>query len=113
MTNKIYSFLGLATKAGKLLSGEETCERAVKSEKVCLVIVAADAANNTKKKFGDMCKYRGIQIRFFGEKELIGRYIGKKIRSVVAFSEIGFAKRIIEILDDTDLEDGGMDIGKS
>ena len=58
MVERIYSFLGLATKAGKLISGEETCERALKLGKVFLVIVSDDASDNTKKKFNDMCKYR-------------------------------------------------------
>ena len=65
MTNKVYSFLGLATKAGKLISGEDTCERAVKSGKVGLLIVAEDAYEITKKKFNDICSYRVIEIRYF------------------------------------------------
>lgn len=71
MVDRIYSFLGLATKAGKELSGEETCERALKSGKVYLVIVSADASDNTKKKFNDMCSYRSVQIRFFGSKDML------------------------------------------
>lgn len=108
MDNRIYSFLGLAMKAGKLFSGDETCERTVKSGKVCLVLVSADASENTRKKFFDMCSFRGVDIRTFGEKELIGRYIGKEIRSVVAITDMGFAKRLIELVDCEDLERGGV-----
>ncbi len=68
MLNNIYSFLGLAMKAGKLLSGESSCERAIRSRIVYLVIVADDASQNTKKKFTDMCSYRGVEIKFFGKK---------------------------------------------
>ncbi len=99
MTNRIYSFMGLATKAGKLLSGEEACDKAVKSGKAKLVIVAGDASENTKKKFIDMCKYRGIDIRVFGEKDSIGRYTGKDVRSVVAILDWGFAGRLMEMID--------------
>ena len=112
MSDKIYSFLGLATKARKLVTGEESCERSVKSGKVCLVIVAADASDNTKKKFNDMCKYREIDIRFYGQKEFLGRYTGKEIRAVVAVLDNGFAKRLIELLDGTDLENGGRQYGE-
>lgn len=111
MTNKIYSFLGLATKAGKLISGEDACERAIRYEKVGLVIVAEDASNNTKKKFEDMCRYRNIKIRFFGRKEFLGKYIGKDIRSVVAVCEKQFAQRLIEMIDGTNVESRGEQNG--
>lgn len=111
MVNKIYSFLGLATKAGKTVSGEDTCERAVKSGKAKLVIVAVDASDNTKKKFSDICAYRGIDIRYFGNKDLLGKYTGKDKRAVVAVAEEGFAKKLKEMIDEYNLENGGGQVG--
>ncbi|NLV36664.1 MAG: 50S ribosomal protein L7ae [Clostridiaceae bacterium] len=98
MVERIYSFLGLATKAGKLLSGEETCERKLKAGKVYLVIVAEDASENTKKKFKNMCDYRKVDIRYFGTKEMLGRFTGKGIRSVIAIADRGFAGRLKEMI---------------
>lgn len=111
MQNNIYSFLGLATKAGKLKSGEDVCERVIKAGKAELVIVARDASQNTRKKFTDMCSYRGIEIRFFGDKEPLGRYVGKDIRSVVAIEDKGFAKRLAEMID-KESEFGGEHVGE-
>ena len=108
MVERIYSFLGLAMKAGRLLSGDETCERALKSGKVYLVIVSEDSSDNTKKKFTDMCSYRNIEIRYFGEKDQLGRCIGKKIRSVVAIADRGFADRLKEMIDNRGIEHGGV-----
>lgn len=108
MFERIYSFLGLATKAGKLLSGDETCERALKSGKVYLAIVAEDASDNTKKKFKNMCSYRHIDIRCFGEKELLGRFTGRAVRSVIAVTERGFAERLKEMIDNRGIEHGGV-----
>lgn len=99
MTDKIYSFLGLATKAGKLVSGDETCEMALNKSSVNLVIVAEDASQNTKKKFTDACNFRNIEIRIFGQKDLLGKFTGKKIRSVVAILDKGFSKRLVEMID--------------
>lgn len=113
MTDRIYSFLGLAAKAGKLISGEETCERAIKAHKVKLVIVASDASDNTKKRFGDICRYRGIEVRNFGEKELLGKYTGKDIRSVAAVSEREFAEHLKELIDSSSIDYGGGIIGES
>lgn len=113
MTNKVYSFLGLATKAGKVVSGDETCERAIKSGKVFLAIVAQDASENTIKKFSDMCSYRRVEFRQFGEKESLGRYTGKEIRAVICVLEQGFAKRLIELVDSHECENGGGHIVES
>ena len=41
--NKAVSLLGLAMKAGRLVSGEFLTEKAVKTGKAALVIVAEDA----------------------------------------------------------------------
>ena len=62
--NKVLSLLGLATKAGKIASGEFSTEKSVKSGKGFLVLVAADASENTKKKFRNMCEfYEGPTVR--------------------------------------------------
>lgn len=108
MVDRIYSFLGLATKAGKEVSGEETCERALKAEKVCLVIVSADASENTRKKFKDMCSYRNVPIRFFGQRDMLGRFSGKEARTVVAVTDPGFAGRLQEMIDGCGKEHGGV-----
>lgn len=43
------SLLGLAQKAGKIVSGELAVEKAVRSGKAKLIVVAADGSDNTKK----------------------------------------------------------------
>ncbi len=98
MVERIYSFLGIATKAGKLISGEETCERMLKFGKVYLVIVAEDASDNTKRKFTNMCDYRKVDIRYFGSKEMLGKFTGKKIRSVIAITDRGFAGQLKKMI---------------
>jgi len=111
MTNKTYSFLGLAAKAGKLISGYHACEAAIKSGKAHLVIIAENESQNTRKRFSDACEYRGVPIRFFGEKELIGRSTGKDVRAVVAVADREFAKRLAELIDNCCKVDGGELIG--
>ncbi|ABN52224.1 MAG TPA: 50S ribosomal protein L7ae [Hungateiclostridium thermocellum] len=112
LENRIYSFLGLARKANKLAAGYESCERLLKAGKAELVIVAEDASQNTKKKFIDACNYRKVDIRIFGKKELLGKFIGKDIRSVIAVLDRGFAKRTIELIDEAKIGCGGEAIGK-
>ena len=49
--NKVLSLIGLATKAGKTVSGEFSTEKSVKTGKGFLALVADDASENTKMKF--------------------------------------------------------------
>lgn len=90
--------LGLCAKAGKLDSGEFSCEKAIKEGKAGLCILAADASDNTKKHFTDMCTYRSIRvINSDKNKSELGHLIGKKERSVVVVNEQGFADTIFRL----------------
>jgi ribosomal protein L7Ae-like RNA K-turn-binding protein len=98
MDHRIYAMLGLCTKAGKVVSGDETCERTIKTGKAKLVIVAENASANTKKKYTDLCTYRNITLRFFGTKELLGNAMGKTSRGVLVIFEENFSKNILELI---------------
>ena len=97
MVNRFNQMLGLATKAGRTVSGEFAVEQAVKSREAVLVIIAQDASGNTKKHFHDMCNYRDIPILEICSKEELGRYTGKKERASVALLDQGFAEKLISI----------------
>ena len=95
---KVFSYMGLATRGRKLVSGEFSTENAVKSGSAYLVIVSDEASNNTVKKFTNMCKFYDVPIYFFGAKEEIGRAIGKEYRASLAFLDKGLADATCEQL---------------
>ena len=97
--NNLFGLLGLAAKAGKIVSGEFSVEKAVKEGKAYLVIVAEDASDNTKKHFQDMCSFRDIPILFVGTKEELGHCIGKEFRANVALTDAGFADSVLKKTD--------------
>ena len=90
--------LGLAMKAGKIASGEFQTERAVKEGKAFLVIVAETASENTKKKFRNLCSYYEVPYLFYGEKEELGRAIGRDYRSSLAVCDRVFAEKTAGLL---------------
>ncbi|MDD3218313.1 MAG: ribosomal L7Ae/L30e/S12e/Gadd45 family protein [Lachnospiraceae bacterium] len=92
--DKVLSLLGLATKAGKVLSGEFSTEKAVKTGKAAIVIVSEQASENTKKKFSNMCLYYQVPIYFYGNKEELGAAMGKEFRASLAVTDDNFAKAI-------------------
>ncbi|MCJ7855816.1 ribosomal L7Ae/L30e/S12e/Gadd45 family protein [Lachnospiraceae bacterium NSJ-143] len=96
--NKFFSMLGLCQRAGKLISGELSCENAVKSGKAKLLIIADDASENTKKKFSNMASFYKVDIIGTGTKKEIGRIIGKDMRSSVAITDEGFAQQLKKLM---------------
>lgn len=93
--NHILSMLGLAAKAGKIASGEFATEKAVKSKKAFLVIVADDASENTKKMFRNMCTFYKVPMAELANKEELGHCIGKQFRASIAVTEEGFSKSLL------------------
>ena len=92
--DKVLSLIGLAMKAGNCASGEYMTESETKSGKAHLVVVAADASENTKKKFRDMCKFYKVPICFYGDKDTLGHAMGKEFRASLAILDEGFAAGI-------------------
>lgn len=96
--NKVLSLIGLATKAGRVSSGEFSAEKAVKEGKATLVIVATDASDNTKKKFHNMCTYYKVPFYIFSGKEELGHRMGKEVRASLAVCDKGFSHAIEKLL---------------
>ena len=101
--NKVFSMIGLATRARKVVSGEfstETAsgefmtEKAIKSGKAYLVIVSEEASDNTKKMFTNMCTHYKVPIYLFGTKEELGHAMGQEFRASLSVEDAGFAKTL-------------------
>jgi ribosomal protein L7Ae-like RNA K-turn-binding protein len=86
--------LGLAKKAGQVQSGSFCVEKAVKSGRASLVLLAEDASANTKKEFTNMCEFYEVPCQIYAKKEALGAAIGCELRVVVAVMDDGFAKSI-------------------
>ena len=52
---KVLSYIGLATRARKSVSGEFSVENSVRKGKAKLVVVSEEASENTKKKIRSLC----------------------------------------------------------
>lgn len=96
--DRILSNLSLAQKAGQVVSGEFAVEKSVKEGSACLVIIAGDASDNTKKRMKNMTEYYEVPIYFYSDKENLGRCIGKEYRSMVAVTHPGFADSLMKKL---------------
>lgn len=100
MDNKIFGFLGLAMRAGKLDIGEQRVKDRIKDKKAELVILSDDASLNTKKKITDMCNFRDIRLIVLSDRYTLGKSVGREFAVVLSVSDSGFSKRIEELFDE-------------
>lgn len=96
--DRVLSTLGLAMKAGKVVSGEFGVTDAVRSGQAYLLIVAEDASDNTKKKMSNMAKWYSVPVYFYADRHRLGHSIGKEYRSAAAVLDQGFADTICKHL---------------
>ncbi|WP_338556724.1 ribosomal L7Ae/L30e/S12e/Gadd45 family protein [Paenibacillus sp. KS-LC4] len=92
--HKGLSSLGMAMRAGKLVTGDEIVLKAVRKGEVHLVIIAGDASPNTKKKFQDKCSTYGVELAEAFDRNQLGKAIGKLDRVVLAVTDAKFGKMI-------------------
>lgn len=98
MRDSILWFVTLARKAGKLETGSFLSEKAVKSGRAALVIIAADCSQNTKKKLSDACSYYEVECFEYSDMESLARFCGKENVASVAVCDENFAKGIISAI---------------
>lgn len=97
---KVLQLLGIATSAGKIVTGEELVVREIQAKRARLVILSEDAAPNTVKKITDKSSFFNVEKHVFGKREELGHAIGKESRVVLAITDAGFAGKFSEYLNE-------------
>lgn len=108
MSSELLSLVGLAKKAGRLEIGEEPVGAAARSGQAKLIIVAADAAENTRRRashFADAGHVKWISVPF--TKAELGAVLGRTTCAMAAFSDAGFAASLVKKLSAQDPETYG------
>ena len=103
INNKVYGLLGLATKAGKIVFGTESCLDMIAKRKLKLIIVAEDSSERTINNFKEKCVQNNIDFYVFGNKDDISRAIGKTNKTVVGIKDKNLAGAIQKILNGGDV----------
>lgn len=91
------NLLGLAKRAGRLVTGEGFVLDAIRDQSAKLVLVASDASANTRKKFSDKRDFYAVPISFALSAEELTDAIGSQ-RSLIAVQDNGFAKKLLKLL---------------
>ncbi|MBL1229458.1 YlxQ-related RNA-binding protein [Enterococcus sp. BWB1-3] len=93
---KTLNLLGLAMRAGRLITGEEMTVKDIQKNKTEFVFIAADASDNTRKKIKDKCSYYEIPWNDELLQIEISHAIGRQ-RMIVGVNDQGFAKKFKEL----------------
>ncbi|WP_033829188.1 YlxQ family RNA-binding protein [Bacillus andreraoultii] len=96
---KWLSLLGLANRAGKIVTGEELVVREIQRKRVKLVLLSHDASFNTKKKINDKASYYHVPVKEVADRFTLGNAIGKEARVVIAVTDKGFSDKLQSELD--------------
>ena len=96
---KARSLLGLAQRAGMLVSGEDTVGRELAKGRIRLLIIAADSSENTRRQAEKWALHHSVPLRFFNDRGGLGDAIGKEWRAMIGVKDIGFAKELQRLID--------------
>ncbi len=98
MKKNYLNFLGLAYRARKCSTGEETIIQDIQKNKAKLILIANDISTVTKKKITDKCKTFHVPYMEVDDRATLAHAIGKSERVAIAILDEGFAKKMITLL---------------
>jgi predicted RNA-binding protein YlxR (DUF448 family) len=95
MEERIASYLSLANKAGKVVSGSDIVMQVLrKNTKEIIVLLSTDISDDIRQKVVALASKKGVECFSLFDKERVGALIGKSLRSVVAVDGQGFVTAI-------------------
>ncbi len=104
---KLISMLGMAYKARKTISGDESLRKSIRDQKVKLVIIAEDASDNTKKRFINSAKYYKINYYIVLTKAELSKSSGTNNRAVIGIIDLNFSTTIEKLIINLQSKTGG------
>lgn len=95
--NRAMGMLGLCARAGKIQSGEQACELALRRGTARLVLLDGAASQNTFKAFQNACAHDSIPIRLT-DADALGEAIGKPGRMIAVVTDGKLAEKLADML---------------
>lgn len=101
--DNVLSLLGLALRGGRLVMGEEPVGALCRDHKAYLLLLAQDAADNTRKRAEKFCLDRKtVLLTVPLTKAELGTALGRAECAMAALSDVGLAAAVLEKLAQTD-----------
>ena len=97
MESKLYGMLGLAKRAGKVVSGTDAVIDKVRTKRAFLVIISSNVSEATNKRITDKCDFYQTTKIIYGTSEVNGKTIGKTNVAAIAVTDKNFADTILRL----------------
>ena len=94
--DKILNLISLATKAGKVKTGEFLTTKTLQEGFAYLVIIATDTSEKSTKRLTGISENYECRSIIYGTKEELGRFTGKTEKSVICITDEGLADAILK-----------------
>lgn len=89
--------LGIANRAGAVVSGTLSCEKTLKQKRAVLLILAEDASADVLSGLVNLAEAMKVPILRHRDKNSLGAAIGKSHRAAIVITHEGLAKRLHEL----------------
>ncbi len=94
--DKVLNLISLATKAGKVKTGEFLTTKTLQEGLGYLVVIATDTSEKSTKRLMGISQNYECRAVVYGTKEELGKFTGKKEKSVVVITDKGFSDAILK-----------------
>ncbi|HEX2202745.1 MAG TPA: ribosomal L7Ae/L30e/S12e/Gadd45 family protein [Longimicrobium sp.] len=94
---ELLDLLGLAARAGAVLTGTDTVRRGIRDGDVVHVVIAADSSPTQQQKLVPLLEARGVPHGILLDRERLGAALGKGPVSAAGLTNRGFAGRAAEL----------------
>ena len=98
-TEAALRLLGLAARAGAVLSGTERVREAARAGTLRYVIVAGDVSANTQDKLIPLLESRRVRHRIVATRVALGDAVGRPPASALGITDAGLARRVATLLE--------------
>lgn len=94
--DKVLNLISIAMKAGEVKTGEFLTTKVLQEGGAYLVIIAKDTSEKSTKRLTGIAENYECKSVIYGTKEELGRFTGKKEKSVIAITDEGLGSAILK-----------------
>lgn len=98
--DKVLNLISIATKANKVKTGEFLTTKTLQEGLGYLVVIASDTSEKSTKRLIGISENYECKSVIYGTKEELGKFTGKKEKSVIVITDEGLAGAIIKAIED-------------
>ena len=98
---RITNLLSMAQRARRVASGAFAVTEAIKKREAKFLLVAEDAADESKKTFLGLADKYKVPYAIVLDRETLGGCLGKEYRAAAAVTDAGFAKKLQQLTEES------------